>query len=358
MSQEGNIKVGISIGDPNGIGPEIILKLFRKKGLLDFFTPVVFSSIKLLSYYKNMLSLDVELHNIASLEKIVPQKVNIVNIPHENLVISPGKVHKQAGNHARISLEVATQALKKGYVDVLVTAPFNKDIVHSKDFPFVGHTDYLQATLSGEALMLMIQEKLKVALVTHHISLKKVSKEISVSKLIEKVKILQYSLERDFAVVRPKIALLGLNPHAGDNGLIGDEEQQEIAPAVEKLFSQGTLAFGPYPADGFFGSGQYQVFDAVLAMYHDQGLIPFKVLAFGQGVNFTAGLPWVRTSPDHGVAYDIAGKGIAKENSFEEAIFTAIKIFKNRKLYDEIKLQASLPLERASLKDKKGENRK
>ncbi|WP_195909888.1 4-hydroxythreonine-4-phosphate dehydrogenase PdxA [Bacteroidetes bacterium endosymbiont of Geopemphigus sp.] len=353
------IRVGISVGDPNGIGPEITLKLLQKKRLLNFFTPVAFSSMKLLSYYKNLLSIDVELRGVHSLEKVASHKLNVINVQHDDFTIKPGEACAEAGQYTRLSLESATRALRDNHVDVLVTAPLNKDLIHSKDFPFVGHTDYLQSTLSGEALMLMIHHELKVALLTHHIPLKEVSKQINISRIIQKIKTLQHSLHRDFGIAKPKIAVLGLNPHASDNGLLGDEEEQKISPAIEKLFGEGILVFGPYPADSFFGSGKYKNFDAILAMYHDQGLIPFKTLTFGEGVNFTAGLSYVRTSPDHGVAYDIAGKGIANANSLEEAIFSAVKIFENRKAYDELESRAlSLSSKRSHLKNNKEETRR
>ncbi|XOD69701.1 MAG: 4-hydroxythreonine-4-phosphate dehydrogenase PdxA [Flavobacteriales bacterium AspAUS03] len=325
-----NPRVGISVGDINGIGIEVFLKVCRKKGFLDFFTPVLFGSTRLCSYYKQMMHIDINLQGIRNPMESVDHKVNVVNLWKEDVKIDPGRATYEGRRCALLSLEAAVKSLKEGVVDVLVTAPVNKDLIRSTEFPFIGHTDYLQSSLEGESLMFMIHDDLKVALVTDHLPLKGVSLELSTEKIVKKIKLLHQSLRQDFAVEKPKIAVLGCNPHSGDNGLVGDEEQKKIRPAIENLFRNGFLVFGPYPADGFFGNRSYQAFDAVLAMYHDQGLIPFKTIAFHEGINFTAGLSHVRTSPDHGVAYDIVGKGIADETSFQEAIFSAIKIYHNR----------------------------
>lgn len=327
------IKVGVSTGDLNGIGIEIFLKVCRKKKLLDFFTPILFGSIKLCSYYKKILNIEVNnIREIKNLKDVVDYKINVLNIWKEDIKFDLIKINQDSGKYPILSLKKATKALKEGKIDVLVTAPVNKNWMNHKGFSFFGHTEYLQNILEGESLMLMIHDTLKIALVTNHLPLKNVTHEITTKKIIKSIKILHKSLIIDFAIEKPKIAVLGCNPHSGENGLIGDEEKTKIKPAIDSLFQkQGFLVFGPYSPDGFFGNQHYRNFDAVLAMYHDQGLIPFKTLTFNEGVNFTAGLSHIRTSPDHGVAYDIAKKGIANENSFEEAIFSAIKIFKNRK---------------------------
>ncbi|AWU42997.1 4-hydroxythreonine-4-phosphate dehydrogenase PdxA [Blattabacterium punctulatus] len=332
------IKVGISTGDINGIGIEIFLKVCRKKKLLDFFTPVLFGSTKLCSYYKKILNIEVNnILGIKNLKEIIDYKINVLNIWKEDIRFDLIKINHESGKYPISSLKKATKALKDGKIDVLVTAPVNKKWMNIKEFYFLGHTEYLQNILDGESLMLMIHETLKIALVTHHIPLKNVSSELTIKKIVKSIKILHQSLKIDFSIEKPKIAILGFNPHSGENGLLGEEEKTKIKPAINILFQdQGILVFGPYSPDGFFGNNSYKNFDAVLAMYHDQGLIPFKTLTFNEGVNFTAGLSHIRTSPDHGVAYDIAKKGIANENSFKEAIFNAIKIFKNRKEYMKI----------------------
>lgn len=334
MSGRGKkIRIGISIGDINGIGVEVFLKVCRKKGLLDFFTPILFGSTRVCSYYKQRMDIDLTLQGIRHPKESLDHKVNVINLWREDVKVEPGYATYDGGKYALFSLEAAVKALKESLVDVLVTAPINKDLIRSEEFPFVGHTDYLDSSLEGESLMFMIHKDLKVALVTDHLPLKEVSLRLSKEEIMKKAELLHQSLRKDFAIEKPKIAILSCNPHSGDNGLIGDEEQKKIKPAINELFRKGFLVFGPYPADGFFGSRNYEAFDAVLAMYHDQALVPFKILAFHEGVNFTAGLSHVRTSPDHGVAYDIAGKGIADETSFQEAIFRAINIYHKRAEY-------------------------
>ncbi|WP_185872177.1 4-hydroxythreonine-4-phosphate dehydrogenase PdxA [Blattabacterium cuenoti] len=328
------IKVGFTTGDINGIGMEIFLKVCRKKRLLDFFTPILFGSTKLCFFYKNILNIEINnIREIKNFQEIMDYKINVFNIWKEDIQFESIKINNpDSGIYSILSLEKAVKALKEGKIDVLVTSPVNKKYMNFKNFSFFGHTEYLQNILEGESLMVMIHDLLKVALVTNHLPLKKVSFELNVKKIIKSIKILHKSLIIDFSIEKPKIAVLGCNPHSSDNGLIGDEEKTKIKPAIDNLFQkQGWLIFGPYSADSFFGNQKYRHFDAILSMYHDQGLIPFKTLTFNQGVNFTAGLSHIRTSPDHGVAYDIAKKGIANENSFEEAIFSAIKIFNNRK---------------------------
>ncbi|WP_185871042.1 4-hydroxythreonine-4-phosphate dehydrogenase PdxA [Blattabacterium cuenoti] len=330
------IKVGITTGDINGIGMEIFLKVCRKKRLLDFFTPILFGSTKLCTYYKKILNIEINnIKEIRNLKEITDHKINVFNVWKDDVKFESIKInHPESGKYPILSLKKSVKSLKEGKIDVLVTSPVNKKIMNFKGLSFYGHTEYLQNILGGESLMIMIHDSLKIALVTNHIPLKKINSELTTKKIIKSIKILHKSLIIDFSIEKPKIAVLGLNPHSGDNGLIGDEEKIKIKPAIENLFQKkGWLIFGPYSSDGFFRNQNYRNFDAVLSMYHDQGLIPFKILTFNEGVNFTAGLPKIRTSPDHGVAYDIAKKGIANENSFEEAIFSAIKIFKNRKEY-------------------------
>ncbi|WP_185870460.1 4-hydroxythreonine-4-phosphate dehydrogenase PdxA [Blattabacterium cuenoti] len=333
MNRKNKIKVGVSTGDINGIGMEIFLKVCRKKKLLDFFTPILFGSKKLCHYYKKILNIEVSnIREIKNLKEVVDYKINVINIWKEDIQFDSIKMNPDSGKYPILSLQKAAKALKEEKIDVLVTSPVNKNCMNVKGFSFFGHTEYLQNILEGESLMIMIHDTLKIALVTNHLPLKNVSYELTLKKIIKSIKILHQSLIVDFAIEKPKIAVLGCNPHSGENGLIGDEEKTKIKPAVDYFFQKKKLlVFGPYSPDGFFGNHSFRNFDAVLAMYHDQGLIPFKTLTFNEGVNFTAGLSQIRTSPDHGVAYDIAKKGIANENSFEEAIFSAIKIFKNRK---------------------------
>lgn len=335
-SKHHKVKVGISVGDFNGIGVEIILKALRDKNITDFFTPVIFGSGKLLSYQKNVFKLQSNFHQIAAAAEAAHGKLNVVNLSQENVNVSFGKPTEESTKMAIDSLEAATTALMNGEVDVLVTAPINKDEMMKHGFKHAGHTGYIEEKFGKKGLMFLVTENLKVAVSTHHIPVAEIARNISKDKIKEQVKLLNRCLIEDFCIQKPKIAVLGLNPHAGDGGVIGKEEIEVIAPAVEQLFEEGIMAFGPYPADSFFQPEKYRSFDAVLAMYHDQGLAPFKTLAYEEGVNYTAGLPYVRTSPDHGVAYDIAGQNLADERSFSEAIFTAIKIFRNRKEYQHL----------------------
>jgi 4-hydroxythreonine-4-phosphate dehydrogenase len=336
MNKSENIVVGISIGDYNGIGIEIILKTFLDKRMLDFCTPVIFGSTKLITTYKKNLDLDVPFNGIKHIDKIVFGKINILNLWKEDFDVEFGIPTSISGNYAYKSLEAATNALSNKTIDVLVTAPINKDTIQSQSFDFPGHTEYLESKLEGESLMILMTDNLKVGLVTGHIPVAQIAQTITPQLITKKVNILYHTLVKDFAINRPKIALLGLNPHCGDKGLIGTEDDTIIAPTVETLKKEGKLIYGPFAADSFFGSDNYKKFDAVLAMYHDQGLAPFKTLSFGEGVNFTAGLNRVRTSPDHGTAYEIAGKGIAKADSFKEAVFTAIQIYKTRETYNSL----------------------
>ncbi len=335
-NNKNKIRVGISVGDTNGIGPEIILKTLNKKGLLEFFTPVIFGSTKLFSYYKNALKLSTNIYGVSKVEGVVDNKINVVNIWKDNLEIDIGVPTDMSGKHAFESLESATKALTDGHVDILVTAPINKENIQSDDFSFPGHTEYLESKFEGDSLMFMIHDELKVGLVTNHIPVNEISKTISSEIIQRKTRLIYKSLVQDFQISKPKIAILGLNPHNSDGGLIGNDEVEKIIPAIEKLKKEDILAFGPFAADSFFGSREYLNYDAVLAMYHDQGLVPFKNITFGEGVNFTAGLNKIRTSPDHGTAYDIVGKNKADVRSFQEAIFEGIKLYNIRKEYFEL----------------------
>jgi 4-hydroxythreonine-4-phosphate dehydrogenase len=331
-----NIIVGISIGDLNGIGSEVVLKTFEDARMLEFCTPVIFANAKILSFIKKGIDSPALLHGIDKLDQIVAGKVNVLNVWREGIDLNPGVNDEKIGSYAIKSFVAATQALKEGLIDVLVTAPINKYNIQSEDFKFPGHTDYLDQELEGDALMLMVHDNLRVGLLTDHIPVNEVSSHLTEELIRRKIETVKQSLIQDFSINKPKIAVLGLNPHCGDGGVIGKEDDEIIKPTIKKMFEKGTMVFGPYAADGFFGSSQYEKFDAVIAAYHDQGLIPFKTLSFGNGVNYTAGLTSVRTSPDHGTAFDIAGQGIANFNSFQEAVYLAIDVFNSREAYAEI----------------------
>ncbi|MFK8272836.1 4-hydroxythreonine-4-phosphate dehydrogenase PdxA [Capnocytophaga canimorsus] len=330
------IKVGISVGDLNGVGIEVILKTFQDNRLLELCTPIVFGSNKTISFQRKHLNINVNFQGIDLLENAVEGKLNVLNCWKDSPNISFGKETPEGGKYAFESLQIATQALKNDLIDVLVTAPINKNNIQSETFKFPGHTDYLAQELEGKSLMFMVSEELKVGLLTDHVPIKEVSSHITPDLISEKIKLIDESLKKDFCLQRPKIAVLGLNPHCGDNGVIGNEDDTIIHPTLRKLFDEGFLVFGPFSADGFFASGNYKNYDAVIAPYHDQGLIPFKTITFGNGVNFTAGLKRVRTSPDHGTAFEIAGKGQANADSFKQAVYTAIDIFKNRTEYEDL----------------------
>jgi 4-hydroxythreonine-4-phosphate dehydrogenase len=326
------IKIGISIGDVNGIGLEIIIKTLSDPQIYNYCTPIVYGHTKVASFYRRLAGInELNFNVIGHASNAQVKRANMINCWEEDVKIEPGIVNKEVGKYSYLSLERATSDLVKGDIDALVTAPINKDNIQSEEFNFPGHTEYLQdKDGAAESLMFLVSDTLRVGVVTGHIPIAKVATSISAEKIVSKLKLMNTSLQNDFWIRKPKIAVLGLNPHASDNGLIGDEEQTTIAPAIEQAREQDVLAFGPYAADGFFANGTYLQFDAVLAMYHDQGLIPFKQIAFESGVNFTAGLKFVRTSPDHGTAFDIAGKNEASEVSFREAMFTAIHIVKHR----------------------------
>ena len=347
MKKEEKIKVGISVGDLNGIGPEIIIKTFEDARMLEFCTPVIFASVKTMSFFKRHFDNGINFMGINEGDKVIDGKINVFNVWKENVPIEFGKEDVKIGEYAVKSLEKAAQKLKSEEVDVLVTAPINKSNIQSETFNFPGHTDYLTKVLGGKSLMFMITEGLKVGLLTDHVPVKDVPQHITEQLIVDKIDTIYNSLIMDFRISKPKIAVLSINPHAGDSGVIGNEDDTILRPTLARIKESGKLVFGPYSADSFFGSNNYKNFDAVIASYHDQGLIPFKTITFGQGVNYTAGLNRVRTSPDHGTAYDIAGKGQADESSFKEAVFWAIQIFKNRKEYEEI---SQNPLKKAPKK--------
>jgi 4-hydroxythreonine-4-phosphate dehydrogenase len=336
MKKAENIIVGISIGDLNGIGSEVVLKTFEDTRMLELCTPVIFANVKTLSFLKKSFESTTMLHGIDRLDQLVIGKINVLNIWREGFTLEYGVNDPIVGQYAIKSFVAATKALKDGLIDVLVTAPINKYNIQSDEFKFPGHTDYLNQELEGNALMLMVQDNLRIGLLTDHIPVNEVASHLTEALIKQKIETVRQSLIQDFSINKPKIAVLGLNPHAGDGGVIGKEDEEIIKPVIKKMFEKGTMVFGPYSADAFFGSGQYKKFDAVIATYHDQGLIPFKTISFGNGINYTAGLDKIRTSPDHGTAYDIAGKGIADFNSFKEAVYLAIDIYNSRNQYAEI----------------------
>lgn len=333
VASEDKPVIGITVGDINGIGPEVIIKTFADSRMLRICTPVIYGSTKVLAYYKKALQIEEFNYSQAKApDQFHSKRINVVNCWGDMVEINTGTVTSEAGSSAFAALEKACQDLKSGHLDGIVTAPINKHNIQNDNFRFAGHTEYLtQYFESKESLMFLVSEGLRVGVVTGHIPLQDVSKTITTDLIISKIKLMHASLKNDFGLQKPKIAVLGLNPHAGEEGLLGQEESTIIKPAIEACKNKGMLVFGPYPADGFFGTSQYKKADGVLAMYHDQGLIPFKTLAFDSGINFTAGLSVVRTSPDHGTAYDIAGKNIASENSMREAVYLACDVLKNRK---------------------------
>jgi 4-hydroxythreonine-4-phosphate dehydrogenase len=332
------IIAGISHGDINGIGYEVIIKTLMDGMINDLCIPVVYGSPKVAAYHRKALNItNFSFNNVRSADEANPKKANMVNCLDDNIRVELGKSTSQGGEAALASLERAVEDLKSGKINVLVTAPIDKKNIQSDSFHFNGHTEYLQARAgSGEALMFMISENMRIGIATGHCPLNKVSEQITIPLLLRKIRLMNQSLILDFAIRKPKIAVLGLNPHAGDNSLLGNEEADVIIPAITQAEKEGILVFGPFPADGFFGAGSFSKFDGILAMYHDQGLTPFKALSFDSGVNFTAGLPFIRTSPVHGTAFAIAGKGEASENSFRQALFLACSIFRNRQMYAEI----------------------
>ncbi len=330
------LRVGVTHGDFNGISYEVMIKALMDNRLYELFTPVIYGLPRVMGFHRKHLRLnDLNYNVVSGGGRITDRKLNVVSLSDEEVKIEFGKSTKTAGEYALQALETAVKDLKNKQIDVLVTAPVNKSNIHSEGFPFPGHTEYLTQRFEATgSLMLMVSDRLKVGTVTNHLPVREIAQNITEDRILSKLSILNDSLKKDFLINRPKIAVLGLNPHAGDNGLLGNEDESVIHAAIVKAKKQGTLVFGPFPADGFFGSGSYTRFDAVLAMYHDQGLIPFKILAEEGGVNFTAGLPLVRTSPDHGTAYDIAGKNVASPSSLRHAVYLALDIYKNRQKWE------------------------
>ena len=329
--------IGISCGDLNGIGLELIIKTFSDIRLLDHCTPVVYASSKAINFYRKTLpELNLNFQTFQDYSRINPKQVNVFTCWEEDVNITPGELNDTGGKYAVLSLQSAVAALQQKQIDGLVTAPIHKKNVQSAEFPYTGHTPYLKAFFQvPEVVMMMCSDQLRVALLTEHVPVKEVTQQITKEKIVKKLQLIHKSLQTDFGIDKPRIAVLGLNPHSGDEGLIGDEEETIIKPAIKEAKNSNILVVGPYPADGFFARGRYDAFDCVLAMYHDQGLIPFKTIAGGEGVNYTIGLPAVRTSPDHGTAFDIAGKDRADPTSFLSAIFTCIDILNQRKGYAE-----------------------
>lgn len=325
--------IGISLGDFNGIGPEVIMKTLVDSRISKLCIPVVYGNYKIFAKYKRLIEMEeISFHSIKNISELFTKKSNLVTCWEEDYEINPGKVTPEAGKCAFISLQKATEDILAGNLDAIVTAPINKKNIQNPDFNFVGHTEYLtEKANAADSLMLLVCEELRIGVVTGHIPLSQVPSKLTKEKILTKTNILYKSLKNDFGISKPRIALLGLNPHAGEEGLLGTEDKEIIAPIVEELKQKGILAFGPFPADGFFGSKHYKKFDGVLGMYHDQGLIPFKLMAFDSGINYTAGLPFIRTSPDHGTAYDLAGKNLANESSFRAALFLAIDLAKAKK---------------------------
>jgi 4-hydroxythreonine-4-phosphate dehydrogenase len=329
---------GISHGDINGIGYEVIIKALSDPVINDICIPIVYGSPKVAAYHRKALNINnFSFNNIRSAEEANPRKPNMINCLDDNTRVELGKSTPQGGEAAVISLEKAVSDLLSGKINVLITAPIDKHNVQSEKFHFNGHTEYLKSKAGPhEALMFMISESMRIGIATGHIPLSKVSEQITIDLIFSKLKLMNRSLILDFGIRKPRIAVLGLNPHAGDNSLLGTEENEIITPAIQLAQKEGILTFGPFPSDGFFGAGSFKKFDGILAMYHDQGLTPFKALSFDSGVNFTAGLPFIRTSPVHGTAFAIAGKGEAMENSFRQAIYLACDIYRNRQIYTEI----------------------
>lgn len=325
-------KIGITLGDLNGIGPEVIIKALADNRLLQMITPVIYGSTRVLSYYRKQMNLEeFNYSQVKSKGQFFHKSINVVNCWEDAIEINPGKPSAASAKAALLSLRKAVEDVKDNTLDAFVTGPIDKSTMHGDDFPFKGHTEYLTQEFNAtESLMLMTGQELRVGLVTEHVPLKEVSSLISKERVELKIRLLELSLKNDFNIIKPKIAVLGLNPHAGDEGLIGDEENNIIKPVIIDLKNKGKLVFGPFAADGFFAAGQHKKYDGIIAMYHDQGLIPFKSLAFETGVNFTAGLPIIRTSPDHGTAYNIAGKNLADESSMRQAIYLAADITNHR----------------------------
>ena len=347
MEKLKKLKIGITHGDINGIGCEVILKSLSDARILELFTPVVFSSPKVIAYYRKALGLNnLTTYSIRSMNEVQDDRINVVNCLNDEVRVEMGKSTQHGGEAALASLKAAVAEMKNGQLDALVTAPINKFNIQSDKFNFPGHTEYLQSEFgSNETLMLMASSSLRLGILTGHVSLAQVPALVTQEKLLSTLRMLNQTMLEDFNINRPRIAILSLNPHAGDSGLLGTEEQTIIIPAIETVKNEGILAYGPYPSDGFFGSDNYRKFDVVLAMYHDQGMTAFKTLCFDKGVNYTAGLPIVRTSPAHGTAYDIAGNDLASPESFRQALYMACDVAKNKMLYRSLKENAMKEIE-------------
>jgi 4-hydroxythreonine-4-phosphate dehydrogenase len=338
MAQQDTIRLGITQGDINGIGYEVIIKTLMEPHMTEICTPIIYGSPKVAAYHRKALNIEnLSFNHIRNANEAHTKRINIINCTDDNVRVELGKSTREAGESAYNALDAACMDLEKGLIDVLVTAPINKDNIQSEHFSFPGHTEYLaQRFKTNNYLMLMVSETMKMGVVTTHLPLAEVAKNITKEAVLSKLRIIARTMQQDFSINKPRIAVFGLNPHAGDNGLLGNEENEVILPAIIQAKKEGIIALGPYPADGFFGSEDYRKFDAILAMYHDQGMIPFKMASFEHGVNYTAGLPVIRTSPAHGTAYSLAGEDKASPESFRQAMFLAVDIFKNRKIYAEI----------------------
>lgn len=338
MAEQNLIRIGISHGDINGIGYEVILKTLLEPRILEMCIPIVYGSPKVAAYHRKALNINnLSFNHIRTTKEISPGKAFIINCIDENIRVELGKSTEAAGESSFLALERAVNDLEKGYIDALVTAPINKDNIQGDRFHFPGHTEFLaQKFNTKDYAMLMVSETMKMGVVTTHIPIARVAQSLTTENILSKIRIISRTLQQDFAITKPRIAVFGLNPHCGDNGLIGNEEKDIIIPAINQAKKEGYMAIGPYSADGFFGSEDYRKFDAILAMYHDQGLIPFKMVSFDRGVNYTAGLPVIRTSPAHGTAYSIAGEDKASPDSFRHALYLAIDVYKNRQVHQEI----------------------
>jgi 4-hydroxythreonine-4-phosphate dehydrogenase len=337
MENESRLRIGITIGDINGIGPEIIIKTFLDNRMLQVCTPVIYGSSKTISYHRKLLNInEFNYTTIRGIRELNHKKINLINCWEEEAKINMGMPTPASGSYALKALQAACRDLQEKNIDAIVTAPVNKHSMPRDEFPFSGHTEFFASKFNAaDYLMILVSESLRVAFVTGHIPISEVSKQLSKEKIVSRIKLLHQSMKRDFNIRKPRIAVLGLNPHAGDNGLIGKEEIEIISPAIREALESNILVYGPFSPDGYFGSAAYRKYDVALSMYHDQGLTGFKAISFSSGVNFTAGLPMVRTSPDHGTAYDIAGKNVASEESFRNAVYFACDVLKNRADYDE-----------------------
>lgn len=340
MEDNNRIRIGITQGDINGVGYEVILKTFSDPAMLELCTPIIYGSPKVAAYHRKAMDLTANFTIVNSAAEAPHNKLSVVNCTDDEIKVEFTKATPESGKAAFEALERATQEYKAGLIDVIVTAPINKNTIQSENFSFPGHTEYLEEKLGegNKSLMILMKDDLRVALVTGHIPVADIANSITKEIIMEKLGIFNHSLKQDFRIDNPRIAVMALNPHAGDNGLIGKEEEEVIIPAIKEMTEKGVYCFGPYPADGFMGAGSFTHFDGVLAMYHDQGLAPFKTIAMEEGVNYTAGLPVIRTSPAHGTAYDIAGQGLASEDSFRQAIYVAIDVFRNRRFEKEIRV--------------------